>query len=67
MFDVRGTGLLRAVEFDFELDRAPEVDLKGKPFAMTVQAKCMEKGLVIMGMTGQYFSLFLLGRLGSRC
>lgn len=46
---------MRAVEYDFEIPSAVEarkVDLKGKPFAMVVQAKCMEKGLMIMGMTG---------------
>lgn len=46
---------MRAVEYDFEIPSALEarkVDLKGKPFAMVVQAKCMEKGLMIMGMTG---------------
>ncbi|KAI0319975.1 PLP-dependent transferase [Amylostereum chailletii] len=51
-FDIRGGGAFWAVEFDFTGPEASEVDFKGKAFAMTVQARCMENGLIVMGMTG---------------
>ncbi|TFY50554.1 hypothetical protein EVG20_g11452 [Dentipellis fragilis] len=48
-FDVRGGGSFWAVEFDFA---GASVDFKGKQFAMIVQARCLENGLVVMGLTG---------------
>jgi len=52
VFDVRGGGSFWAVEFDFSGPEGKKVDLKGRTFATTVQARCMEKGLIVMGMTG---------------
>lgn len=49
-FDIRGGGGFWAVEFDFT--KAKNVDFKGDPFAMRVQARALDNGLVIMGMTG---------------
>jgi E3 ubiquitin-protein ligase TRIP12 len=51
-FDVRGGGSFWAVEFDFTGPEGKGVELKGQQFAMMVQARCMEKGLIVMGMTG---------------
>ncbi|KAF5336717.1 hypothetical protein D9758_015080 [Tetrapyrgos nigripes] len=51
-FDVRGGGLFWGIEFDFTSPDARKVDLKGKAFAMEVQARALEKSLIIMGMTG---------------
>lgn len=50
-FDIRGGGSFWAVEFDFEGPKAAGIKLK-QPFAMEVQARAMDKGLVIMGFTG---------------
>ena len=52
VFDVRGGGSFWAVEFDFTGPSGKKIELKGEPFAMVVQARCMEKGLIVMGMTG---------------
>jgi E3 ubiquitin-protein ligase TRIP12 len=51
-FDVRGGGSFWAVEFDFTGPEGKRVDFKGQQFAMVVQARCLEKGLIVMGMTG---------------
>jgi E3 ubiquitin-protein ligase TRIP12 len=51
-FDVRGGGSFWAVEFDFTGAKGKRVDFKGQQFAMVVQARCLEKGLIVMGMTG---------------
>src|SRR5260221_801333 len=51
-FDVRGGGSFWAVEFDFTGPESRRVDFKGQSFAMVVQARCLEKGLIVMGMTG---------------
>jgi len=48
-FDIRGGGGFWAVEFDFE---GSQIDFKGQAFAMLVQARAMDLGLVVMGMTG---------------
>ncbi|KAI9510528.1 hypothetical protein F5148DRAFT_1274737 [Russula earlei] len=48
-FDVRGGGSFLAVEFELNGRSGRR---KGQPFAMVVQARCMEKGLIVMGMTG---------------
>lgn len=47
VFDVRGGGSFWAVEFD-----SRRLDLKGEHLAMVVQARCLAKGLIVMGMTG---------------
>ncbi|PCH36374.1 PLP-dependent transferase [Wolfiporia cocos MD-104 SS10] len=51
-FDVRGGGAWWGVEFDFSGPEAARLDFKGEKFAMAVQARCMDKGLIIMGLTG---------------
>ena len=51
-FDVRGGGAFWSVEFDFTGPEAANIDLKGKAFAMEVQARCLKHGLIVMGMTG---------------
>lgn len=47
MFDIRGGGGFWAVEF--ELGTA---SFKGGSFAMLVQARALDNGLIVMGMTG---------------
>ena len=49
-FDVRGGGGFWAVEFDFSGDHM--VDFKGQSFAMLVQARALQNGLIVMGMVG---------------
>ncbi|THU90840.1 PLP-dependent transferase [Dendrothele bispora CBS 962.96] len=51
-FDIRGGGLFWGVEFDFDSPGAKKVDMKGKGFAMEVQACALENNMVIMGFTG---------------
>ncbi|KAI9429609.1 pyridoxal phosphate-dependent transferase [Lactarius indigo] len=46
-FDVRGGGSFWAVEFDFS---GTEERRDRKQFAMVVQARCLENGLIVMGM-----------------
>lgn len=52
VFDIRGAGGFWAVEFDFENDAAASLGFKNGPFAMEVQRKALENGIVVMGMTG---------------
>ena len=52
VFDVRGGGAWWGVEFDFTGPEASRIDFKGEKFGMLAQARCLEKGLVIMGLTG---------------
>ncbi|KAF8906204.1 hypothetical protein CPB84DRAFT_1813845 [Gymnopilus junonius] len=47
VFDIRGGGGFWAVEFEFE-----SVGFKGSSFAILVQAKALENGLIVMGMVG---------------
>ena len=49
VFDIRGGGGFWAVEFDFATRNA---DFKGDAFAMLVQARAIDNGLIVMGMTG---------------
>lgn len=49
-FDVRGGGGFWAVEFDFSSDIV--VDFKGESFAMLVQARALQNGLIVVGMVG---------------
>ncbi|KAI0306092.1 hypothetical protein B0F90DRAFT_1808594 [Multifurca ochricompacta] len=51
-FDVRGGGSFWAIEFDLTSPEGKRLDLKGQRFAMVVQARCLERGLIVMGMTG---------------
>lgn len=48
-FDVRGGGGFWAVEFDFSNNA---LDFKGDSFAMLVQARALQNGLIVMGMVG---------------
>ena len=52
VFDVRGGGAWWGVEFDFTGPEASRVDFKSGKFGMLAQARCLEKGLIIMGLTG---------------
>jgi adenosylmethionine-8-amino-7-oxononanoate aminotransferase len=49
VFDIRGRGGFWAVEFDFETSKHM---FQGSAFSMLLQARAMENGLIIMGMTG---------------
>ena len=49
-FDVRGGGGFWAVEFDFSSGHM--VYFKGQSFAMLVQARALQNGLIVMGMVG---------------
>jgi E3 ubiquitin-protein ligase TRIP12 len=49
-FDIRGGGGFWAIEFDFT--EGSNVDFKGQQFAMLMQARALEKNVIIMGMTG---------------
>ncbi|KAH9172969.1 PLP-dependent transferase [Lactarius sanguifluus] len=46
-FDIRGGGSFWAVEFDFS---GTEERRETKQFAMAVQARCLENGVIVMGM-----------------
>ena len=52
--DVRGSGAWWGVEFDFEGEETEAVKkgYEGKTFALDVQARALENGLIIMGFTG---------------
>ncbi|KAI0686676.1 hypothetical protein BC835DRAFT_1287769 [Cytidiella melzeri] len=51
-FDIRGAGCWWGIEFDFDSPNARKVDFKGQPFAIAVQQRALDKGLIIMGMAG---------------
>ena len=51
MFDVRGGGAWWGIEFNFEGEEARAKTYEGKTFAMQVQARALQNGLVIMGFT----------------
>lgn len=51
-FDIRGRGAFWGIEFDFDTPAGAKVNFKGQTFAMLVQARCLENGLVAMGMNG---------------
>ena len=64
-FDVRGCGAWWGIEFDFEgVEAAEAKGYDGKVFAMEVQAKALENGLIIMGFTG---GASLDGLKGNHC
>jgi len=52
------------IEFDFTSSDAAKLDFKGGQFAMLLQARCLEKGLIIMGFTG---GANLEGTQGNHC
>uniref|UniRef100_A0A0W0F666 PLP-dependent transferase n=1 Tax=Moniliophthora roreri TaxID=221103 RepID=A0A0W0F666_MONRR len=52
VFNIRGGGLFWGIEFDTDTPEAAGVNMKGKPLAMDVQSRALEKGLVIMGFAG---------------
>ncbi|KAF9047193.1 PLP-dependent transferase [Hymenopellis radicata] len=52
VFDIRGGGLFWAIEFDFSGEKASLLDFGKDQFAMLVQARALEKGVIVMGMTG---------------
>lgn len=52
IFDIRGSGCWWGIEFDFEGPGTRKLDLKGTALATTLQQRAMEKGLIIMGMSG---------------
>lgn len=51
-FDIRGRGALWGIEFDFSGHETETLSFGGEMFAMLVQARCLENGLIVMGMTG---------------
>ena len=53
-FDVRGGGGFWAVEFDFSTGNNNDVvvDFGDQSFAMLVQARALQNGLIVMGMVG---------------
>jgi len=52
VFDVRSGGSFWATEFDSTGPKGRRLDLKGQRLAMVLQARWLEKGLIVMGMTG---------------
>ena len=52
IFDIRGAGCWWGIEFDFDDPAVRKVDMKGDSFAIAVQQRALEKGLIIMGMAG---------------
>ncbi|KAF9245359.1 hypothetical protein BU15DRAFT_85677 [Melanogaster broomeanus] len=51
-FDIRGRGAFWGIEFDFSGSEAAKLNFKAQTFAMLVQARCLENGLIAMGMNG---------------
>lgn len=51
-FDIRGRGAFWGIEFDFSNHEADKLDFKRKTFAILVQARCLENGLIVIGMSG---------------
>ncbi|KAI0352149.1 PLP-dependent transferase [Trametes cingulata] len=68
VFDLRGGGAWWAVEFEFEEgEKEGRVDLgrlRGEPFALAVQARALENGLVVMGFNG---GSSVDGKRGNHC
>jgi E3 ubiquitin-protein ligase TRIP12 len=50
VFDIRGGGGFWVVEFDF--GGASGLNLEGKNFAMLVESRTFENGVIVMGMNG---------------
>jgi E3 ubiquitin-protein ligase TRIP12 len=51
-FDIRGGGGFWGIEFDFTSLETVKLDFNGDQFAMLVQARALEKGLITMGFVG---------------
>jgi E3 ubiquitin-protein ligase TRIP12 len=49
---VRGAGGFWAIEYDFENSEAASYNFGNKVFAMVVQEKAFDNGLIVMGMAG---------------
>ena len=49
-FDIRGGGSFWAVEFEFAGTEDKRGNFETTQFAMDVQARCLENGLIVMGM-----------------
>ena len=52
IFDIRGAGGFWAVEYDFENAEAASYDFGNKTFALVVQERAFDNGLIVMGMSG---------------
>ncbi|KAL1723093.1 pyridoxal phosphate-dependent transferase [Schizophyllum commune] len=52
VFNIRGGGMFWGTEFDFTVPEAANLDFKGRAFAIAVQQRCLENGLIVMGLTG---------------
>ena len=52
------------IEFEFTSPDAAKLDFKGGQFAMILQARCLQNGLIIMGFTG---GANLEGTQGNHC
>jgi adenosylmethionine-8-amino-7-oxononanoate aminotransferase len=63
-FEIRGGGMFWGIEFDFTSPDAGKLDFKGGQFAMILQARCLQNGLIIMGFTG---GANLEGTQGNHC
>ena len=59
VFDIRGGGLWYGIEF-----AVPAQNFSTQKFAMMVQARCMDNGLIIMGLTG---GADIEGKSGDHC
>ncbi|OBZ73839.1 hypothetical protein A0H81_06383 [Grifola frondosa] len=63
-FDIRGRGAWWGIEFDFTGPEAARLDFKGTQFAIAVQARCLQNGLIVMGLTS---GANLEGTRGDHC
>ena len=52
VFDIRGGAAWWGVEWEFDVPEAAAKGYAGKTFAIDVQARALENGLIIMGFTG---------------
>lgn len=52
VFDIRGGGGFWGVEFDLTSSAAASLNFTREPLAMAIQARALENGLIVMGMTG---------------
>ena len=52
VFDIRGGGGFWGIEFDFTGPEASSLNTGGKQFGGLVQAKALQNGLVLIGMSG---------------
>lgn len=52
VFDIRGGGGFWGIEFDFTGPEASSLNMRGKQFGGLVQAKALQNGLVLIGMSG---------------